>query len=121
VGHVAAEAGDLADELGRQEGVPRGRGDEQRVDPGDLSFSKSDTARRPFTMKSAPTSWASWTTRLENIVTRTLSRCATHSLSICSRSPSENSGSPFCGFRIAATTTWSNRRAAVSMISRCPL
>ena len=80
------------------------------------------TARRPLTMKSAPTllrpgrrpAWRTGRPR----------RCrggpATPRGS-ASRSSSANSGSPFCGLRIAATTTSSNRRAAVSMISRCPL
>ena len=52
---------------------------------------------------------------------RTLSRCASDSSIIASRSSSENSGSPFCGLRIAATTTSSKRYAAVSMISMWPL
>ena len=50
-----------------------------------------------------------------------MSRCASDSLIIASRSSSVNAGSPFCRLRMAATTTSSNRRAAVSMISMCPL
>ena len=50
------------------------------------SDSKSDTARSPLTMKSAPTLRARSTTRLENMVTWTLSRWATLSSSMASRS-----------------------------------
>ena len=58
----------------------------------------------------------------ENIVTSTLSRCATTLVRSCaSRSSRSNSGSPFCGLRMAATMTPSNSRDAVSMISRWPL
>ena len=62
-------------------------------------------------MKSAPTSFATSTTSLENCMTRTLSRCASDSSIMALRSSSENSGSPFCGLRMAATTTSSNRYA----------
>ena len=41
--------------------------------------------------------------------------------SIASRSSRSNSGSPFCGLRMAATMTSSKSRDAVSMISRWPL
>ena len=82
------------------------------------SLSKSETARSPLTMKSAPTSRARSTTRLENMVKVTFSRCERLSLIIASRSSRENSGSPFCGLRMAATTTSSKRWAARSMISR---
>ena len=85
------------------------------------SDSKSETTRRPLTMKSAPTSRARSTTRLENMVIRTLSRCDVASAIRSWRSSSVNSGSPFCGLRTAATTTSSNSRDATSMISMCPL
>ena len=86
-----------------------------------ISFSKSDMARSPLMMKSAPSSLARSTTSFENWVMRTLSRWASDSAMICLRSSSEKRPSPFWGFRMAATMTWSKRYAAVSMISRCPL
>ena len=52
---------------------------------------------------------------------RTLSRCDVVSPMSCWRSARVKSGSPFWGLRTAATTTSSNRPAATSMISMCPL
>ena len=46
------------------------------------SFSKSDTARRPFTIALAPTSCATFTTRVDTDTMRTLTRWASDSSSI---------------------------------------
>ena len=85
------------------------------------SFSKSDTARRPLMMKSASISLARSTTSDENIVMLTLPRWPTDSWIISSRSSRLNEPPPFCGLRIAATTTSSNSSDAVVMISIWPL
>ena len=50
-----------------------------------------------------------------------LSRWPSDSSIISSRSSRVNSGSPFCGLRIVATTTSSKRWDAVSISSTCPL
>src|SRR5579883_3069353 len=85
------------------------------------SFSKSDTARSPFTMAVASTSRATFTTRVDIDTTRIPSRWARDSSTMCLRSSSPKSGSLFWGLRTAATTTSSKRRAARSTTSRCPL
>src|SRR4029453_11220118 len=72
-------------------------------------------------MKSAPTSRARSTTRLENIVILMLSRWATDSSIIPCRSSRLKRGSPFWGLRTWAPTTSWNSRDATSMMPRCPL
>ena len=81
------------------------------------SLSKSDTARRPFTMKSAPSRRARVTTNSPNMVVRTFGRCANVSFSMASRCSMLNSVVPFWGLRIAATITSSNSSAAISTSS----
>ena len=87
----------------------------------EISLSKSIVERRPLMMKSAPISAATSTTSLAKLITSMLSRWVSDSRIISSRSSRVNSGSPFCGLRIVATTTSSKRWLAVSISSTCPL
>ena len=87
----------------------------------EISLSKSMVERRPLMMKSAPMSAATSTTSLAKLSTSMLSRWPSDSSIISSRSARVNSGSPFCGLRIVATTTSSKRWDAVSISSTCPL
>ena len=85
------------------------------------SDSKSETTRRPLTMKLTSMSRARSTTRLEKLVIDTFGRWATASRIIAWRSARSNRPAPFWGLLIAATITSSNRRDATSISSRCPL
>src|SRR5919107_221825 len=86
-----------------------------------ISYSKSEIARRPFTIARAPTCWANSTTRTSNAAERTLPIGLVASSMKLSRSSVENSVPPLrTGWLTIATTTSSNIAAARLMTSRCP-
>src|SRR3954454_4047690 len=85
------------------------------------SYSKSEMARRPFTIAFAPFSRAKSTIRLENGLTSTLPRFSTSASMNSTRSSAVNS--VFClrtGWFTTATITLSNTSAARLMMSRWP-
>src|SRR5919112_890683 len=87
-----------------------------------ISYSKSEIARRPFTIARAPTCWANSTTRTSNEADRTLPIGLVASSMKLSRSAVENSVPPLrTGWLTIATTTSSNIAAARLITSRCPL
>ena len=87
-----------------------------------ISDSKSDRARSPLMMKSAPTSWASVDHELVEVgdgdVVEVGERLLDELLALVEV---EERLHPSGGCTMAATTTSSNRWQAVSTISRCPL
>ena len=82
------------------------------------SLSKSETARRPFTMAVALTSRATFTSKVEMETIRTFWTWVKESAIISRRSSKSKSGSDFWGLRIAATTISSKICEARSTISR---
>ncbi len=86
----------------------------------DISFSKSETKRRPLTMTPAPVRRAKSASNPRKSCTSTLSRCFVAATIICLRSSSVNSGSRFCGLTTTATSTRGKIAAARSMTSRWP-
>ena len=84
------------------------------------SHSKSEMARRPFTIVRAPKRRANSTTRSENTSTSTLARSASASRRNSTRSSTENIVALCCGSRTTPTTTRSKIPAARRMMSRWP-
>ncbi len=82
-----------------------------------ISYSKSVTARRPFTITLEPRTLAYSTSNPENGSTSTFPRSPVASLSIETRSSTLNNGC-FAGFSNTATTTVSKCCPARSMMSR---
>src|SRR4051812_15769104 len=86
-----------------------------------ISYSKSEIARRPFTIARAPTRCANSTMSTSNDAERTLPIGLVASSMKPSRSSVENSVLPLrTGWLTIATTTSSNIAEARPMTSRCP-